>query len=96
MCIEITFVMLKVSGSLWTLQFPPPIKSDHHNIAGSGNKTSQSINFHILYTKPTDVHLYLHYNSYHQKYQKESIPFSQSPRIRLICTRINDFQFTQT
>ena len=46
-----------------------------------------------LYTKPTDAHLYLHYNSCHPKHQKESIPFSQALRIRRICTEINDFEF---
>ncbi|CAG2235798.1 KIF2_24 [Mytilus edulis] len=46
-----------------------------------------------LYTKPTDAHLVLHYNSCHPKHQKESIPFSQALRIRRICTEINDFEF---
>lgn len=35
-----------------------------------------------LYTKPTDAHLYLHYNSCHPQSQKRSIPYSQAIRIR--------------
>ena len=44
-----------------------------------------------LYTKPTDAHLYLHYNSYHPKHQKKSIPYSQAIRLRRICSSIKEF-----
>ena len=39
-----------------------------------------------LYTKPTDAHMYLHYNSYHPVHQKKSIPYSQAIRLRRICS----------
>ncbi|XP_062619790.1 uncharacterized protein LOC134281322 [Saccostrea cucullata] len=45
-----------------------------------------------LYTKPTDAHLYLHYNSNHPKHMLRSIPFSQALRIRRICSSDNDFE----
>ena len=39
-----------------------------------------------LYTKPTDAHLYLHYDPFHPLQQKKSIPFSQAIRLRRICS----------
>lgn len=43
-----------------------------------------------VYRKPTDSHLYLHYNSCHPKHQKDSIAYSQAIRLRTICsTEIN-------
>ena len=45
-----------------------------------------------LYTKPTDTHLYLHYQSCHPKHQKTGGPFSQLLRLRRICTRDTDFE----
>ena len=39
-----------------------------------------------LYTKPTDAHMYLHYNSFHPHHQKKSIPYSQAIRLRRICS----------
>ena len=44
-----------------------------------------------LYTKPTDTHDYLLYESSHPKACKDSIPYSQFLRIRRICSRIEDF-----
>lgn len=45
-----------------------------------------------LYTKPTDAHLYLHYQSAHPAVQKNSIPYSQFLRIRRICSDLEDFE----
>jgi len=39
-----------------------------------------------LYTKPTDSHNYLYYDSAHPQRCKNSIPYSQFLRIRRICT----------
>ena len=44
-----------------------------------------------LYTKPTDSHNYLFYNSAHPQRCKDSIPYSQFLRIRRICTSKSDF-----
>ena len=44
-----------------------------------------------LYTKPTDSHNYLYYNSAHPQRRKDSIPYSQFLRIRRICSSKKDF-----
>ena len=44
-----------------------------------------------LYTKPTDSHSYLHYNSAHPAHSKKSLPYSQLLRVRRICSREEDF-----
>ncbi len=45
-----------------------------------------------LYTKPTDTHDYLLYNSAHPKHCKNATPFSQLLRIRKICKNDRDFE----
>ena len=44
-----------------------------------------------LYSKPTDAHNYLLYNSAHPRNCKDSIPYSQFLRIRRICTKTEDY-----
>ena len=44
-----------------------------------------------LYTKPTDSHNYLRYDSAHPQRCKDSIPYSQFLRIRRICSKPADF-----
>jgi hypothetical protein len=44
-----------------------------------------------LYTKPTDSHNYLRYDSAHPHHCKTSLPTSQFLRLRRICTKIEDF-----
>ena len=39
-----------------------------------------------VYSKPTDSHLYLHANSYHNKVSIEGIPKGVALRLRRICS----------
>ena len=45
-----------------------------------------------LYSKPTDSHSYLRYDSAHPKMCKESLPYGQFLRVRRICTQKSDFK----
>ena len=45
-----------------------------------------------LYSKPTDSHSYLRYDSAHPKMCKESLPYGQFLRVRRICTKKSDFK----
>ena len=38
-----------------------------------------------LYTKPTDAHMFLNYDSFHPVQQQKSIPYSQAVRLPSIC-----------
>ena len=44
-----------------------------------------------LYSKPTDSHNYLHYQSTHPAHCKKGLPFSQFLRVRHICSWEEDF-----
>ena len=44
-----------------------------------------------LYCKPTDCHQFLHYGSCHPGHMKKSTVYSQTLRIKRICTREEDF-----
>ncbi len=44
-----------------------------------------------LYTKPTDTHTYLHFQSAHPIHQTKSEPYSQLILVRRICTYFEDF-----
>ena len=45
-----------------------------------------------LFTKSTDTHQYLQYSSCHPFHTKRSIPYSQTLRLRRICSEEDDFQ----
>ena len=45
-----------------------------------------------LYTKPTDAHMYLRYDSCHPKHCTKSLPYSQFLRIRRICSKESNFE----
>lgn len=44
-----------------------------------------------VYTKPTDAHMYLHFQSCHPSHQKRGSPYSQLLRIKRICSKETDF-----
>ena len=44
-----------------------------------------------LYTKPTDTHNYLHFNSFHPSHTKRAGPYGQFLRVRRNCTLISDY-----
>ena len=44
-----------------------------------------------LYVKPTDTHQYLDYTSSHPEHTKKSIVYSQTLRLRRICSFETDF-----
>ena len=44
-----------------------------------------------LYQKPTDRHNFLHHKSYHPSSTKKALPYSQSLRIKRICSSVDDF-----
>jgi hypothetical protein len=44
-----------------------------------------------LYTKPTDTHSYLRYDSAHPSHCKDAGPYSQFLRLRRNCSRMDDF-----
>ncbi len=44
-----------------------------------------------LYTKPTDTHDYLRYDSAHPKSTKDAIPYGQFLRVRRICSKLEEF-----
>ena len=77
----------------------------HHSIKFGAEWSSNSISFldtqvHLevgtirkdLYCKPTDRHQYLQQNSCHPHHTKTSIPYSQSLRLRRICSQDEDFE----
>ena len=45
-----------------------------------------------LYSKPTDTHNYLRYESCHPQSTKKGLPYSELLRVRRICTKEDDFQ----
>ena len=57
-------------------------------------QTSQLWNIYEkdLYSKPTDSHSYLRYDSAHPPRCMQSLPYSQFLRIRRICTKKSDFE----
>ena len=44
-----------------------------------------------LYTKPTDMHQYLHRQSCHPRHTKVTIPYSQALRLRRICSEPEEY-----
>ena len=75
----------------------------HPNLKFTYKKSKEKINFldvvikikegriiTDLYCKPTDGHQYLHYDSCHADHIKRSIIFSQTLRLKRMCSEKND------
>ena len=76
----------------------PTIKFTHESSLTEINflDTTVKVNHHrelytTLYEKPTDTHLYLHYQSAHHSPCKTKGPYGQFLRLRRICTYDEDF-----
>ena len=77
----------------------------HHSIKFTSEISTENISFldttvqltedrklyTSLFSKPTDAHNYLLYNSSHPKHLTRSLPYSQFLRLRRICYFLNDF-----
>ena len=86
-------------------QFVSDINTCHHSIKFTSEISRTHIHFldttvHLsetgevhtdLYSKPTDSHNYLRYDSAHPHHLKKGIPYSQFLRVRRICTHNVDF-----
>ena len=76
-----------------SLKFTAQISESSNDFLGTSlyfTPTGGEIAFK-LYSKPTDKHNYLRYDSCHPKRMKDSIPFSQILRICRICTELSEF-----
>ena len=84
-------------------KFPKDLNEFHPNLRFTYEKAKGKINFldlvmklvggkifTDLYCKSTDSHQYLHYDSLHAEHIKRSIIFSQTLRLKRICSQKND------
>ena len=98
---DIFFIWADTEESLKT--FLKDLNSFKRNLKFTYEKSRKKINFldvviritngvmtTDLYSKPTDGHQYLHYESCHAEHIKRSIIFSQTLRLRRICTEKKD------
>ena len=46
-----------------------------------------------LYMKPTDLHHYLHYSSFHPKHRKGSMVYNQTLCVNRLCSLEQDFNY---
>ena len=74
------------------IKFTSEINDTHVNFLDTTVKVDADRSIYTtLYEKPTDTHLYLHYQSAHHKPCHQKGPFGQFLRIRRICTKNKDF-----
>jgi len=87
------------------LNFVEHLNNCHPTIKFTSEISQQQVNFldttvHLtpegtlyttLYSKPTDSHSYLRFDSAHPRHCKTSLPNSQFLRLRRICSRIEDY-----
>ena len=84
-------------------KFLKDLNEFHPNLKFTYEKSKEKINFldlvikltdgkiiTDLYCKPTDSHQYLHYDSCHAEHIKRSIIFSQTLRLKRICSQKSD------
>ena len=85
-------------------QFIEHLNNSHHSIKFTEERSTEKVSFldtlvklndnsliTDLYTKPTDCHNYLRYESAHHPSCKKSLPYSQFLRVRRICENIESF-----
>ena len=86
-------------------EFLTHLNTCHNTIKFTSEQSTSSVNFldttvkigqdrklyTTLYTKPTDSHNYLLYDSAHPMHTKRSLPYSQFLRLRRICSHLEDF-----
>ena len=98
---NIFFIWTKSEESLE--KFLEDLNKFHHNLKFTDEKSKEKTNFldvvikikegrifTDLYCKPMDGHQYLHYDSCHTYYIKNSIIFSQTLQLKRICSEKND------
>ena len=75
-----------------TIKFTSEISPSHVNFLDTTvHITSEGTLYTNLYSKPTDSHNYLRFDSAHPRHCKTSLPHSQFLRLRRICSRITDY-----
>ena len=80
-----------------TIKFTSEISDTAVNFLDVTVKKDNTGKIHtLLYTKPTDAHLYLHYSSFHPKHQKKSLPYSQALRQQNGILRESSIRHAQT
>ena len=74
------------------IKFTSEISDTHVNFLDTTVKIdADRLIYTTLYEKPTDTHLYLHYESAHHSPCHEKGPYGQFLRIRRICSKNEDF-----
>ena len=74
------------------IKFTSDISDTHVNFLDTTVRIdSDRLIYTTLYEKPTDTHLYLHYESAHNSPCHEKGPYGQFLRIRRICSKNDDF-----
>ena len=90
---ELCFFLTALNSFHETIKFTSEISDTAVNFLDVTVKKDNTGKIHtLLYTKPTDAHLYLHYSSFHPKHQKKSLPYSQALRLRRICSRTEYYE----
>ena len=67
-------------------------KESIHFLDTTVRKDKNNILYTDLYTKPTDSHNYLRYDSAHPPHCKRGLPYGQFLRLRRMCTQESDFE----